>query len=248
MKPELAIIGYGRFGRLAAHHLRKYFRVCVADRRHITAPEAGVGVVTIECAAQKPIIILAVPAREMRRTLKIVAPLVKRGSLICDTCSVKELPVRWLKEYLPRGVSVFGSHPLFGPSSGGRSVRRKSIVVCPVRLSSAFFRQIVSQLERRGLLVRIMTPSDHDRLMARSLFITQYVGRAIGRLLPDDHAHSTDNFKLLATIVSVAKNESPSLIEDLYRYNRYARSVPYSIAREFKKLNRRLARSYVPHG
>ncbi len=243
MKPKLAIIGYGRLGRLAAHHLKKYFRVFVADRKLITDPEKGVRVTSVAAAAQKPIIVLSVPIRALRGVLEIIAPLVKPGTLVCDTCAAKQLPLQWMKRSLPRSVSILGTHPLFGPSSAKGGVAGKTVVVCPVRIGVGPLRSIIAQFERNGITVKVMRPSTHDRLIARSLFIAQYIGRALVRILPEDLGTATDNSKLLAKIVASARHDSLELFEDIYIYNRYTSSLPAALRREFTRLSRVLTRS-----
>jgi prephenate dehydrogenase len=47
-----------------------------------------------------------------------MAPALRPGQLIIDTCSVKERPLEWMLEELPDHVQIVGTHPLFGPDSG----------------------------------------------------------------------------------------------------------------------------------
>ncbi|TLY27721.1 MAG: hypothetical protein E6K56_11120, partial [Ignavibacteria bacterium] len=76
MKKELAIIGYGRFGRLASRHLKKDFRVLVHDPELRIRTESGVSRVSIEEAARKKLIVLAVPINKLRTVLKSLSPLL----------------------------------------------------------------------------------------------------------------------------------------------------------------------------
>jgi len=101
MKSEVGLIGYGRFGKLAARKLKKYFKICVFDPIPFKTVEEGIEPVSLEKAASKELVILAVPINQMPSVLKEMAPSVKVGSLICDVCSVKEQPAQWMLNILP---------------------------------------------------------------------------------------------------------------------------------------------------
>ncbi|MBI3364495.1 MAG: hypothetical protein HY033_06260 [Ignavibacteriae bacterium] len=68
MSKEIALIGYGRFGRLAAAHLRKDFQVCVVEPRKSVQLARGMRRVSLEEAASKP-----VPSFESGRSLSMSA-------------------------------------------------------------------------------------------------------------------------------------------------------------------------------
>src|SRR3989338_7803064 len=96
MMKELAIIGFGRFGQLAAKHLKEQFSVFVADKlnKQKEADTLNVKFVDKKTAAQKPIIILAVPVQQLEETLKEISKNILPGTLVLDVCSVKMLPVQ----------------------------------------------------------------------------------------------------------------------------------------------------------
>ena len=135
MSKEIALIGYGRFGRLAARYLSRDFRVRIADSRKGERVDRGAQRVSLEEAASKPIVILAVPISQLRAVLAEIAPSLQPGTLVIDVCSVKEQPVRWMRSLLPRSVSILGTHPLFGPDSAARGLKGHTIALCPVRIT-----------------------------------------------------------------------------------------------------------------
>ena len=236
MKPELAIIGYGRFGRCAGHYLKKWFRIVIADIANINQLEHGIHQCTIEEASQKKILILAVPINQLPSLLKRIAPLLRPRTLICDVCSVKEQPVQWMKKLLPKSVYVLGMHPLFGPDSSSKSFRGRNLILCPVRISPPYLRKIHTALTQHDLSVSVMSPDEHDRLMARTLFLTQYIGRGLARFPIPRRIRTTENFQLLATVIQTACNDTSELFHDMYRYNRFAKVVPHQVLRDFKKI------------
>lgn len=237
---DLAIIGYGRFGRFAARHLRDRYNVVVADVKPIPRPDKGITRVSLEEAASCRIVVLATPINSLPGVVKAISPHLARHSLVCDVCSVKELPIRWMKKLLPSSVSILGTHPLFGPDSASRSLRARTIILCPVRISDHKFRSAQSVLSELGLHVRDLTPAVHDRLMASSLFLTQLVGRALTRLHLPQPAISTKNYLFLHHIMTTSRSDTFELFHDMYRYNRFARQIPSQFIRELRRLHLRL--------
>lgn len=243
MKRELAIIGYGRFGRFAAHLLKKDFNVYVVETERNTKVEAGIKKTSLEDASEKKFIILAVPINRLRNVLISMAPFVNEGALICDVCSVKEQPIQWMRQLLPGYVSILGTHPLFGPDSAAKNVRGKTVVLCPARVSETKLKRILRYLGKNELVVHITSPQKHDELMAKTLFLTQLVGRAVNGLKLPSVQIATDNFKLLRSIAETTTRDTTELFSDLYTYNRHARAIPSQLLAQFKKLSRILSQN-----
>ena len=76
---------------------------------------------------------IAVPVQQMEKVLRSIAKLVKPGALVIDVGSVKLKPAKLMKEILPAGVDIVGTHPLFGPQSGKKGIKNLNVVVCDVR-------------------------------------------------------------------------------------------------------------------
>jgi prephenate dehydrogenase len=243
MKKEVAIIGYGRFGSLAARYLKRYFRVYVADVKKLARDERGIHIVPIHIAATKDIIILAVPINRMVSVLHTIVPYLKDGALICDVCSVKEYPARWMKDILPKSVLILATHPLFGPGSASKQIVGKTIVLTPGRIPKTQLSKIRHHLTKVGLHTITMSASRHDRLMAETLFLTQFIGHGLLRLPLPRTPITTQNFELLSQIVSTAANDSTELFNDMFRYNRFALKIPKHIVRRFLTLSRSLTSS-----
>lgn len=242
MKTEIAVIGYGRFGRFLAHHLRRRCRVYIADKNIRRPVEKGLIQVSLQEAASKKIVILAVPVRQLRVVLKQISPILLPGTLVCDVCSVKEQPSQWMLKDLPAHVSLLGTHPLFGPDSAAESIQGNNIILCPLRISHRMLRTIKTKLQGHGLRPRKMSPQSHDKLMASTLFLTQFIGRGLRTFQLPSSTISTSNFSLLSHLVVTAHHDSAELFHDMYRYNRYAHIIPKKIISDFKKLSSALSK------
>ncbi len=224
---RIGLIGYGRFGRFAAGLLSQKAEVVVWDpalartgrlSRRLTS-------VSLEEAAGQTVVILAVPVSALREVLHRMRSFVVDGAIVIDVCAVKARPIRWMASILPSGVSIIGSHPFFGPDSYTGTLKGHRVVLCPVRGPATVLQRTRSVLSKAGLAVEIMAPDAHDRKMAETVFLTQFVGRLLASSHLGESEGWTVHSRRLRTIVDVAKRDSPELFLDMWRYNPHARST-----------------------
>jgi len=243
MKDALALIGYGRFGSLTAHHLKEYFHVLVFDSRKSIRLERGLRRCTFREAARCSTIILAVPISSLQSVLRKLSPQIRPKTLIIDVCSVKVAPIRWMKELLPPTAHILGTHPLFGPDSASTTLHGRSIVLCPTRIPHQMFSGISTGLRKAGLSVSIMTPNRHDLAMARSLFLTQFLGRGLGTRFIRSEIPATENYNMLRRIILTSMLDSRQLLNDMYRFNSHSRTIPRQIQQSIRRQSRNLRSS-----
>jgi len=236
MRGIVGLIGYGRFGALAARYVAPRADVVVYDRSRRGAPHPGVRRGTLAEAASQPLVILAVPISALRGVLREIAPHVRPGALVADVCSVKTLPLEWMREELPRTVALLGTHPLFGPDSDTGSLRGQRIVICPSRGARRALAPLRRLARERGVTLTVMTPSAHDRLMARTLLLTHYVGRLIHGAGLRTRGHSTASYRHLQVVVETALRDSEQLFLDMWRFNPQARRVRRALAASAQRL------------
>jgi len=65
-----------------------------------------------EAAQEADIVIVAQPAGAIIRTLYEIGPLLPEGCIVTDTATSKAEVLRYAAQYLPRGVSFVGGHPI----------------------------------------------------------------------------------------------------------------------------------------
>ncbi|MBA4311247.1 MAG: hypothetical protein C0417_01315 [Chlorobiaceae bacterium] len=240
MKKDIAIIGYGRFGKLAAHYLKNHFQVNVYDADLTLSLERGIKQCMIDDLGLMDVVILAVPINKLPSVLKNISSHLKPDSLVVDVCAVKEQPIKWMIKYLPKHISILGTHPLFGPDSARINLKDKNIIVCPVRISKSKLNKISNLLSSHGLNIKMMSPKEHDKLMASTLFVTQFIGRGLNPYRLKKGLPKTDNFKILEQVICSSNNDSIELFLDIYRYNRYAKQIPAKLINYFTKLRQEI--------
>jgi len=242
MRPTVGLIGYGRFGALAARYIARGANVVVFEPRWKGAAPARVRRGTLTEAAAQDLVILAVPISAMRDLLRRIAPLVRPGAVVADVCSVKTMPLAWMRETLPRSVAILGTHPLFGPDSDTGSLRGQRIVVCPSRGAHRALAALRRFARAQGVTLVVMSPPAHDRLMAETLLVTHYVGRLLHGAGLKGRSPATASYGHMQVVVRTALRDSEQLFLDMWRFNPYAPGVRRALERSSRALAARMRR------
>lgn len=219
---NLGLIGFGNFGQFAAKHLRQRMNLVVWDARDLRKKAAAVGVRwgSMPEAAAQEFVLLSVPVSELSSCLDSVSPHLSPGSLLMDCCSVKVKPIEWMLAAAPEDVEVLGTHALFGPQSGRNGVAGLKVVLCPARTRRTEF--VRRFLEETGLQVEIVSPQEHDRAMAATQALAQFVGRGLIQAGIRDNVLKTPTFERLLRLAEMLRTDAPELFHDMHRLNPFA--------------------------
>jgi prephenate dehydrogenase len=238
----VGLVGFGRFGKFIADRIAEESDVFVFDSvRGIRTTSTRIHSAPLHIVASQSIVLLAVPVSALRTTLRSIRTFVQPSSLIVDVCAVKTKPVEWMKALLPKHVQILGTHPLFGPDSARESLAGHRIYLTPVRISAARLRHVIREMKAQGLLVEILGASKHDKLMAETLLLTQFIGRYVARADLPRHENSTKSYHDLMRIVNIAESDTRELFHDMVRYNPYAKKSIAKLDRAQRKLKIELA-------
>ncbi len=220
----IGIIGFGRFGELIAKYLAEDFKVLVYNRsdKKSEIQKIGAYAATLQEVCLQDIIILSVPISIFKNVLKEIAVHLKQNTLVIDVCSVKEYPVKWMKEFLPEGVFILATHPMFGPDSAAASIKGKKMVLCRERIEDELYQKIKSYLYSKDLVLIETTPQDHDKQIAVSLSLTHFIGRSLSEFGAVRLDIDTEGYKRLLHILGVVEHDTMQLFLDMHRYNPYA--------------------------
>jgi len=239
----IGLIGYGRFGRLTLQYLASDADVMVFTRdrsKHEAIRRAGGRWQPLEEVCRQKAIILSVPISAMEATLQQIAPLLSPGTLVVDVCSVKVLPVRWMRRHLPDHVDILATHPMFGPDSAKDSLAGHKLVICPERIATSRLSPIVTWMERQKLEVIQTTPEEHDQKIAVSLAMTHFIGRSLSAFGAQPLDIDTEGYKRLLHILGVVQNDTWQLFEDMHHYNPYAREKRKAFIKAMQDIDRNL--------
>ncbi len=239
---EIGLIGFGRFGRLAAKYLSQDFKVYVfhKSKNNQDAKEKNIVFSSLNEACKKEAVIIAVPISELENTLKDAKKFLKKNALVIDVCSVKEYAVSMMEKILPSNVQILATHPLFGPDSAGESLFGRKIVLCRVKMHNGLYNQAKSFLKSKGIAVIEATPKEHDEQMAKSLVLTHLIGRALIEMKAGNLDIDTRGYRDLIKILDTVKNDSMQFFEDINKYNKYAAEVRKKFTQSLKNVEARL--------
>jgi prephenate dehydrogenase len=237
---QIGIYGLGRFGAFFAGLLSGKAEVRAYSRNPARLTPAGVRRVDEEELLAMPAVCLCVDIGAMPEVLARIAPRLRPGSLVLDTCSVKELPVRWMRELLPGGVGILATHPMFGPDSGAGGVQGLPMILWPARLEEERCREWESFFASFGLAVQRLSPEEHDRQAAFTQGLTHYLGRVLAELGLQPSAIGSLGYRRLLGIVEQTCNDTWRLFLDLQRFNPHTPEMRRALDRALEALKAKL--------
>ncbi len=206
--------GSGGMGKLfSSVFSRAGFEVLVSGRNTALANR--------DLAENCDVVMVSVPIRATVEVIRGIAPLMRDDQVLCDLTSVKKVPV---SEMLKSGASVIGFHPMFGPNLPG--IRGQNIVATPARCPDETLSLFTSIFASEGARVTVMTPEEHDRVMAVVQGLVHFATLAVADAV---RTSGTDLEKILSVMSPVYRIEmgligrilgqSPDLYGDILRMN-----------------------------
>jgi prephenate dehydrogenase len=235
----IGIIGFGRFGELAARYLAEDFEVFVFNRSNKSAgiKKSGSRNASLRTVCRQKIVILCVPISALKQVLVEIGPLLKKDSVVVDVCSVKVYPAQWMKTALPETVSILATHPIFGPDSATDSLKNHKIFLSPIRIRKKQYQKIKTYLASKELILIESTPDDHDEQIAVSLALTHYIGRTLSEFGAAPLDIDSEGYKRLLHILEVVEHDTWQLFYDMHRYNPYAKEKRTAFMLAMQKIN-----------
>ncbi len=225
-RTPILVVGYGRFGRLAAAILSRRFEVHALDVRRTITFGRGIRRAGTAEIPRYSIVLLALPVHRLEGFLRSHGSRIAPGAFVADLSAVKEKPLRWMKSNLPSSVSFTGLHPLFGPDSTKKSHKGHTVVVCRGRTSDACHRRVLVTLKALGLKIIETNAITHDTTIASTLFITQWIGRvAIASGLGKPVLFESPSFSAIRLLMSRAASDRPDILRDIFRYIPHTRKI-----------------------
>lgn len=241
MKIEtVGLLGFGRFGRMVHHYLRRHKQLRVFDcdpARLQGLSEAA----PLEKTLASQLLLLCVPISSLEKLCRQMAPRLQPGQIVLDTSSVKVRPVAWMLRHLPEGVQILGTHPLFGPDSAKESIAGLKIALCPVRIEPEAYQGIRRYLEGLHLVVIEATPEEHDRQIAQSQAIFHLIAQTLKRLRWEGQAISTPGPEAFYRLAKTVQHDTEQLFRDLELLNPYAERCRQEFLTAILELERELA-------
>jgi len=182
--------------------------------------ELGVEVATnAEAVKRADVILISVPIDNFEPVVQELQPYIHPKQVVVDITSIKVFPVEIMHKHIKTGLTL-GTHPMFGP--GARSMAKQNFILTPTNEKErALAQRIREYLLVRGARVTLMTPQEHDEMMAVILGLSHFIAivsadtlLSLGGLKQRDTISGT-TYKLLLTLVESVISEDPEFYASL---------------------------------
>jgi len=183
----------------------------------------------------------------MEPVLRQIAPRLRPGCVVLDTCSVKVYPLALMTEILDDSVQVIGTHPMFGPDSAKDGVAGLPLVFSPIRCSEQTAKTWREEFIAMGLEVKDLTADEHDREAAFTQGVTHFIGRLLADMKLRPSSISTVGYRQLLSVTEQTCNDPYQLFEDLQRFNPYTDAMRKSLQQSLNRLMDSLETSLDTH-
>ncbi|KAG9445441.1 hypothetical protein H6P81_016781 [Aristolochia fimbriata] len=227
---KIGIVGFGPFAQFLAKTMIKQGHSLAATSRsdysHLCS-QMGVKFfrdMTRFFEEESDVVLLSTSIISLSQVVQSIPfGLLRKRVLFVDVLSVKEHPRDLLLNVLPDDCDLVCTHPMFGPESGKNGWKGLPLVFERVRvrdlnLCSTF----LGIFEREGCSLVEMTCQEHDKLAARSQFVTHTIGRMLSEMEIEPTPIDTKGFQMLLQLKETTCTDSFDLYLGLFKHNRFA--------------------------
>lgn len=221
----IGIIGFGNFGKVLINNIFPNNKIILVTTQNAQSSEHITVTKNIEDIKSADIIIPAVPIRNFAETIKKIAQFINPQTIVMDICSVMEYPAKIMQENLSNNPLIV-THPMFGPNSIAKkgSMKDMNYVVHNISTQNDFYESFKKYLKTLEVNVIEITPKEHDRLSAKSQFVTLLVGEITQQLQFEKTIVDTPGAQALQHAVSFSGADR-HIIEDMLTYNIFCRPI-----------------------
>lgn len=230
---SIGIIGTGSFGTVLKELLPRIFPRATF---HVASHRNGEA---IRRVCQCNLIIPVVPIRSFEECIIHIAPFISEGSLIMDVCSVKEYPSRIMQHHLKSSIGIIASHPMFGPGTlkeTGGKLEGLKLVLHNVSAPVTAFEEIIGAFSTQQFEVIQINPGEHDRMVAEFQFPAHILGSFIREISFSPSPINTKSADVLLQFSRMIQSDSDTLLQDMFRYNRYCKNKWDVMKRAFEHI------------
>ncbi len=238
---NVAILGYGRFGRaLGQLFLDAGIPFRAFDSNVEVAPEHRASSPR-DLVSGASFVILAMPVPHMQEALSDLRPHLSPSQIVFDVGSVKVVPEAALSSVLGEAIPWCGTHPLFGPVSLALAERPLRVVICPAKAHPDAAARVRRLYEQIGCEVIEQSPESHDRVMAHTHALTFFVAKGmIDAGAGVDVQFAPPSFQAFSRTIETVRSDGGHLFAAIARDNPFAAEARKELVQALAAIDRTL--------
>jgi len=256
---KISIIGVGFMGGSLALSLRKKFpRIKVwgfarsqksyrklARLGFLYRVEKDLG----KLVRDSDIVILALPVKSIVDYFKKISPFLKKGAIVLDLGSTKQLIEKSAKKILPNSVSFVGCHPLAGSEKSGAEFSRDNLYqgsICLIASSSRSLaaKKVKAIWQKLGCRVVFISSGQHDKMLSSISHLPHIISFSLSNLVSEKYLKfSPASFKDLTRIANspayvwadIFLSNQGNVLKDLKGYFKVLKQFEKALKKSDKK-------------
>lgn len=246
---KIGIVGFGSFGQFLAKTMIKQGHTLTATSRadySHTCLQLGIQFfrdVRTFIEANNDVILICTSILSFSKVLSSMSfgCLKKPTTLFVDVLSVKEHPRELLLRVLPEESDILCTHPMFGPESGKNGWNNLNFMYDKVRMrDEATCSNFLHIFASEGCKMLQMSCEEHDKIAAKSQFITHTIGRTLAEMDIESTPIDTKGFQTLTQLKNTTMRDSFDLYSGLFVHNRFAKQELENLQRALDKVKEML--------
>ncbi|CAH9069707.1 unnamed protein product [Cuscuta europaea] len=252
---RIGIVGFGSFGQfLSKTMIKQGHLLCATSRSDHSQLCRELGIpfhrdMGTFLELDNEVVLICTSILSLSEVIKSM-PLnsLKRPTLFVDVLSVKEYPRDFLLQALPAESDLLCTHPMFGPQSGKYGWKDLPFMYDRVRIrDEALCSSFLHIFSSEGCRMLQMGCEEHDKLAARTQFLTHTIGRILSEMDVETTALDTKGFEKLVEVKESTVKNSFDLFSGLFIHNRFARQQMQSLEEALEKTKQKLQEKLVEH-
>lgn len=138
------------------------------------------------------LVVFALPVKAISDYFKQASPFLKKGAIVLDLGSTKELIAKSAKKNLPKEVSFVGCHPLAGSEKSGAEFSRVNLYqnsLCLITSSKQLkaTRVVKGLWQKIGCRVVFIGPKQHDKILCSISHLPHLISFSLKSLVSDNY-------------------------------------------------------------
>ncbi|KAI3458481.1 hypothetical protein Pfo_015144 [Paulownia fortunei] len=247
---KIGIIGFGPFAQfLVKTMIKQGHSIRATSRSDYTDMCTQLGIsffrdMSAFLESNNDVILLSTSILSLSQVIKSLPfNCLKQPTLFVDVLSVKEYPRDLMLQVLPHNSDVLCTHPMFGPESGRDGWKDLSFMYDKVRIrNEATCSSFLQIFATEGCKMMEMTCEEHDKLSARSQFLTHTIGRVLAEMEIEPTPIDTKGFEKLVQVKESTSRDSFDLFSGLFIHNRFAKQQLRNVELAFETIKQQLVK------